>query len=115
MNEKIEKTEDEEIKEKFSEVLAYKEENEEEEEYIDTHHAEIISPIIAALMAGLSIMNVLFYTAYIGVFVGVVGMMSCKKKAGNISKGILWLNVIMTAFAFFMGGLWLIIIVLGKM
>ena len=110
--------EKDEIQEMFSRALEAKEnsddfEEEDEVEVEKVHYTEIVSPIIALVLGGLSIIDKLWFTAYFGIIFAGLGIFMCKKKGA--SRGIILFNVIALALCFFMGGLWIILYVMSKL
>lgn len=88
------------------------EEEEQQDEYtVNTHYTEIIGPVIALILGGMSVVNIFWFTAYFGIIFAGIGTYACKKKAGMISKFIVGLNIFALALCFFLGGLWLIMFV----
>ena len=110
--------EKDEIQEMFSRALEAKEnsddfEEEDEVEVEKVHYTDIVSPIIALVLGGLSIIDKLWFTAYFGIIFAGLGIFMCKKKGA--SRGIILLNVIALALCFFLGGLWVILYILSKL
>ena len=115
----VEQNEDE-IKEMFKKTLQQQDEKsiiEEEEagpKEINTHHAEIFSPIAVLVVTSLSFIADFFYASFIAIFIGIVGLIVCKRKATYLNNKVLLLNIIVTAIAFFVSCLWVMVIILGS-
>lgn len=115
--------EKDEVQEMFSKQLEAKELEEIEEEENEkntkvsgeTHYTDIISPIIGLILGIASLFDQLWFTAYFGLIFCGLGIYMCKKKKESLNRGILLLNVIALAVCFFMGGMWIILLIMNKM
>ena len=114
--------EKDEVQEMFSRALEAKEQEEIENEEFEndnnggeTHYTDIIAPIVGLLLGIASIIDKIWFTAYFGLIFCGLGIYMCKKKQESLSRGILLFNVISLAVCFFMGGFWIILLIMHKM
>lgn len=116
--------EKDEVQEMFSKTLEAREQEEIEQEDdeinkpnngSEAHYTDVIAPIIGLLLGIASIFDKLWFTAYFGLIFCGLGIYMCKKKQESLSRGILLFNVIAFAVCFFMGGFWIILLLMNKM
>ena len=90
------------------EKMIQEQENQEEEEP-DTHNIELYAPAIAIVLAGVSIISIMWFTAYFGILFSGIGIYMCRKKNEFLKRSVLLFNVIAFALSFFMGGMWIVL------